>query len=71
VALLAIATMGPLVLLSTLSVNSIYSTLTAASTQNLADSSALAAANVATELKALTNLEDSLLPPAHPDHRAP
>lgn len=59
VALLAIATMGPLVLLSTLSVNSIYSTLTAASTQNLADSSALAAANVATELKALTNLEDS------------
>jgi signal transduction histidine kinase len=59
VALLAIGTMGPLVLLSTLSVNSIYSTLTAASTQKLADSSALAAANVATELKALTNLEDS------------
>jgi signal transduction histidine kinase len=59
VAWFAIATMGPLVLLSTLSVNSIYSTLTAASTQNLADSSALAAANVATELKALTNLEDS------------
>ena len=59
VALLAIATMGPLVLLSTLSVNSIYSTLTAASTQKLTDSSALAAANVATELKALTTLEDS------------
>src|SRR5450631_2782456 len=59
VALLAIGTMGPLVLLSTLSVNSIYSTLTAASTQKLADSSTLAAANVATELKALTNLEDS------------
>ncbi len=59
VALLAIGTMGPLVLLSTLSVNSIYSTLTTASTQKLADSSTLAAANVATELKALTNLEDS------------
>lgn len=59
VALLAVATMGPLVLLSTLSVSSIYSTLTAASTQKLADSSALAAANVATELKALSNLEDS------------
>ncbi|HXC79307.1 MAG TPA: ATP-binding protein [Candidatus Acidoferrum sp.] len=59
VALLAIATMGPLALLSTLSVNSVYSTLTAASQQRLTDSNALAAVYVATQMKALTTLEDS------------
>jgi signal transduction histidine kinase len=59
VASLAIFTMGPLVLLSTLSVNTTYSTLTAASNQRLADASALAAVYVATEMKALTTLEDS------------
>jgi signal transduction histidine kinase len=59
VALLAIATMGPLALLSTLSVNSVYSTLTAASQQRLTDSSALAAVYVGTQMKALTTLEDS------------
>ena len=46
VASLAIFTMGPLVLLSTLSVNSIYSTLTAASNHRLADASALASASL-------------------------
>lgn len=59
VALLAIATMGPLALLSTLSVNSVYSTLTAASQQRLADASQLAAVYVATEMKALTTLQNS------------
>ena len=59
VALLAIATMGPLALLSTLSVNSVYSTLTAASQERLTDSNALAAVYVATQMKALTTLEDS------------
>jgi signal transduction histidine kinase len=57
--MLAIATMGPLALLSTLSVNSVYSTLTAASQQRLTDSNALAAVYVATQMKALTTLEDS------------
>jgi signal transduction histidine kinase len=59
VALLAIATMGPLALLSTVSVNSVYSTLTAASQQRLTDASALAAVYVATQMKALTTLENS------------
>jgi signal transduction histidine kinase len=59
VASLAIFTMGPLVLLSSLSVNVTYSTLTAASNQRLADVSALAAVYIATEMKALTTLEDS------------
>ena len=59
VALLAIATMGPLALLSTLSVNSVYSTLTAVSQQRLADASQLAAVYVATEMKALTTLQNS------------
>lgn len=59
VAMLAIVTMGPLALLSTLSVNSVYSTLTAASERRLADASALAAVYVATQMKALTILEDS------------
>jgi len=59
VAMLAIATMGPLAMLSTLSVNSVYSTLSAASERRLSDASALAAVYVATQMKALTILEDS------------
>jgi signal transduction histidine kinase len=59
VAFLAIATMGPLALLSTLSVNSVYSTLTAASERRLADASALAAVYVATQMEALKIVEDS------------
>ncbi len=57
--MLAIATMGPLALLSTLSVNSVYSTLSAASERRLSDASALASVYVATQMKALTILEDS------------
>lgn len=57
--MLAIATMGPLALLSTLSVNSVYSTLSAASERRLSDASALASFYVATQMKALTILEDS------------
>jgi signal transduction histidine kinase/CheY-like chemotaxis protein len=51
--------MGPLILLSTLSVNSTYSALTDTSTHRLADASALAAAYVNTQMAALTALEDS------------
>jgi signal transduction histidine kinase/ActR/RegA family two-component response regulator len=51
--------MGPLILLSTLSVNSTYSALTDTSTHRLADASALAAAYVNTQMTALTALEDS------------
>jgi signal transduction histidine kinase/CheY-like chemotaxis protein len=51
--------MGPLILLSTLSVNSTYSALTDTSTHRLADASALAAAYVSTQMTALTALEDS------------
>ena len=57
--MLAIATMGPLALLSTLSVNSVYSTLSVASERRLSDASALASVYVATQMKALTILEDS------------
>jgi signal transduction histidine kinase len=59
VTLLAIFTMGPLVLLSVVTVNSTYSALTAASNQKLSDASALAAVYVSTQMKALTTLEDS------------
>lgn len=59
VAFLAILTMGPLLLLSTLSVNSVYTTLTQASVHRLADSSSLAAAYVETKMLALAGLEDS------------
>jgi len=58
-ALLAIFTMGPLILLSTLSVNSAYSALADTSNHRLADASALAAAYVNTQMTALTALEDS------------
>jgi signal transduction histidine kinase len=59
VAYLAIFTMGPLILLSTLSVNSTYSTLTAASKQRLSDGSALAAVYVNKEMTGLVALADS------------
>ncbi len=59
VAALATFTIGPLVLLSTISVYTTYSTLTAASNQRLADVSALASVYVATQMKALTTVEDS------------
>ena len=59
VALLAIFTMGPLVVLSTISVNSTYATLSAASNQRLTDASSLAATYVSTEMTALAALEDS------------
>jgi signal transduction histidine kinase/CheY-like chemotaxis protein len=58
-ALLAILTMGPLIVLSTLSVNSTYAALTDTSNHRLADASALAAAYVNTQMTALTALEDS------------
>jgi signal transduction histidine kinase/CheY-like chemotaxis protein len=58
-ALLAIFTMGPLVLLSTLSVNSTYAALTQASNHRLADASALAAAYVNTEMTSLATVDDS------------
>ena len=51
--------MGPLILLSTLSVNSTYSTLTAASKQRLSDGSALAAVYVNKEMTGLVALADS------------
>src|SRR5260370_8840445 len=57
--ILAIFTMGPLILLSTLSVNSTYSALTDSSNHRLADASALAAAYVNTQMTALTALEGS------------
>jgi len=59
VAYLALFTMGPLILLSTLSVNSTYSTLTAASKQRLSDGSALAAVYVNKEMTGLVALADS------------
>jgi signal transduction histidine kinase/CheY-like chemotaxis protein len=51
--------MGPLIVLSTLSVNSTYAALTDTSNHRLADASALAAAYVSTQMTALTALEDS------------
>jgi signal transduction histidine kinase len=59
VAYLAIFTMVPLILLSTLSVSSTYSTLTAASKQRLSDGSALAANYVNQEMTGLVALADS------------
>ena len=59
VAYLAAVTMGPLILLSSLSVNSTYSTLTAASKQRLSDGSALAAVYVDKEMTGLLALTDS------------
>jgi signal transduction histidine kinase len=59
VAVLAIFTMGPVVLLSTLSVNSIYATVTDASNHRLAGASALAAVYVNTEMTALAQSEDA------------
>jgi signal transduction histidine kinase/CheY-like chemotaxis protein len=56
---LAIFTMGPLVVLSTLSVNSTYSALTDASNHRLADASALASAYVHTEMTSLAAADDS------------
>jgi signal transduction histidine kinase/CheY-like chemotaxis protein len=58
-AFLAIFTMGPLVLLSTLSVNSTYSALTEASSRRLTDASALAAAYVNTEMTSLAATDDA------------
>jgi signal transduction histidine kinase len=51
--------MGPLMLLSSLSVSSTYSTLTAASQQRLGDGSALAAVYVNKEMTGLAALTDS------------
>jgi signal transduction histidine kinase len=59
VASLAVVTMGPLVLLSNLSINSIYSTLSAASSQRLTDTSTLASSYVGSKVTALAALEDS------------
>src|SRR6202162_464616 len=59
VAFLAIFTMGPLVFLSALSVNSIYSTVTDASNYRLSGASALAAIYVDTAMKGLITVEDS------------
>ena len=59
VAFLAIFTMGPLIFLSTLSVNSIYSTVTDASNHRLSGASTLAAIYVDTAMKALITVEDS------------
>jgi len=59
VAYLAIFTMGPLIFLSSLSVNSTYSTLSAASKQRLSDGSALAAVYVDKEMTGLLALTDS------------
>jgi signal transduction histidine kinase/DNA-binding response OmpR family regulator len=58
-ALLAILTMGPLILLSTLSLNSTYAALAAASNHRLTDASALAAAYVNTEMTSLAAVDDS------------
>src|ERR1700732_2564491 len=57
VAFLAIFTMGPLVLLSALSVNSFYTAVTAASNLRLSAASALAGADVDTEMTALATLD--------------
>ena len=59
VAGLAIFTMGPLILLSTLSVNSFYATVTDASNQKLAGASALAGIYVDTEMSSLSALDTS------------
>jgi signal transduction histidine kinase len=59
VAGLAIFTMGPLILLSTLSVNSFYATVTDASNQRLAGASALAGIYVDTEMASLSALDTS------------
>jgi len=59
VAGLAIFTMGPLILLSMLSVNSFYATVTDASSQKLAGASALAAIYVDTEMSSLAALDTS------------
>jgi signal transduction histidine kinase len=59
VAGLAIFTMGPLILLSTLSVNSFYATVTDASNKRLAGASALAAIYVDTEMASLSALDTS------------
>jgi signal transduction histidine kinase len=59
VAGLAIFTMGPLILLSSLSVNSFYATVTDASNQRLTGASALAAIYVDTEMAALSALDTS------------
>ena len=56
---LAIFTMGPLVLLSTLSVTSFYTTVTTASNLRLSTASALAAVYVDTEMTALATLDTS------------
>jgi signal transduction histidine kinase/CheY-like chemotaxis protein len=58
-ALMAIFTMGPLVLRSSLSVNSTYSALTDASNHRLTDASALAAAYVNTQMTSLAAADDS------------
>jgi signal transduction histidine kinase/ActR/RegA family two-component response regulator len=58
-AFLAIFTMGPLVLLSTLSVNSTYAALTDASNQRLNDASALASAYVHSQMTSLALVDDS------------
>ena len=59
VASLAVVTMGPLVLLSNLSINSIYSTLSAASSQRLTDTGTLASSYVGSKVTAMAALEDS------------
>ncbi|HEV2028003.1 MAG TPA: ATP-binding protein [Candidatus Dormibacteraeota bacterium] len=56
-AFLAIFTMGPLVLLSALSVNSFYAAVTTASNLRLSAASALAAVYVDTEMTALATLD--------------
>ena len=58
-AFLAIFTMGPLVLLSSLSVNSTYAALSDTSNHRLKDASALAAAYVHTEMTSLAAIDDS------------
>jgi signal transduction histidine kinase len=58
-AFLAIFTMGPLILLSALSVNSTYSTLTQAAKVRLADASALVSVYVNATMSARADLEDS------------
>jgi signal transduction histidine kinase len=59
VGVLAVFTIGPLIVLSSLIVNSTYSTLTQASSHRLNDASGLAAAYVSTEMTGLATLEDS------------
>ncbi len=58
-AFLAIFTMGPLILLSTLSVNSFYAAVTTASNLRLTDASALAAVYVSTQMTSLAAVDDS------------